>query len=140
MVVHFSFNTWPILVSALATVVLGFLWYGPLFGKPWMKLMGITPKQAEAYKKSGKSMSGSYVIMVLTTLISVTVVGMFLKSTGGAGAWDGFVVGFLCWLFIGTYSIGSVLWEGRPWKLWFLNNSYYFLTYIITGTILGAWM
>src|SRR3981189_2708457 len=34
-------NYWAILVAVAATMVLGFLWYGPILGKAWMKEMGI---------------------------------------------------------------------------------------------------
>ena len=39
---HFlGVNLWAVLVSALATMVAGFLWYSPmLFAKPWTILMG----------------------------------------------------------------------------------------------------
>lgn len=35
-------NYLAILVAAVLSMVLGFLWYGPLFGKEWTKLMGVT--------------------------------------------------------------------------------------------------
>jgi hypothetical protein len=35
-------NPWAVLVSAIAAMVIGFLWYSPiLFANPWMRLMGI---------------------------------------------------------------------------------------------------
>ena len=34
-------NIWAVLGSMVASIVFGFLWYGPLFGKPWMRLSGI---------------------------------------------------------------------------------------------------
>ena len=37
-------NVWAVLVCALATMVIGFVWYSPLlFANPWMKLMGYDP-------------------------------------------------------------------------------------------------
>jgi hypothetical protein len=141
MVVAFAFHTLPVVISVVASMILGFLWYGPFFGKIWMRYMGITPKRAEEYKKSGKSMASSYVLMIITTAISVTVLGMLLGATGGTGTWDGIKMGILAWVgFIATFSMGSVLWEGKPWGLWFLNNSYSFLNFVISGAILGTWM
>ena len=42
---HFlGVNLWAVLVSALATMVVGFVWYSPvLFANSWMKLMGYDP-------------------------------------------------------------------------------------------------
>jgi len=34
-------NLWSMLVAAIATMVVGFLWYSPLlFARPWMVAMG----------------------------------------------------------------------------------------------------
>jgi len=51
-------NLWAILASALATMVVGFVWYSPLlFARPWMVLMGYDPndkaKIAEMQKSAG---------------------------------------------------------------------------------------
>jgi Protein of unknown function (DUF1761) len=53
-------NLWAVLGSAVATMVIGFLWYSPfLFAKPWMLAMGYDPadkaKIAEMQKSPGPS-------------------------------------------------------------------------------------
>ncbi len=35
-------NYGAVLVAAIIEIVLGFLWYGPFFGKMWMKSIGVT--------------------------------------------------------------------------------------------------
>ncbi len=35
-------NYLAVVVAAIANMVLGFLWYGSLFGKQWIKLSGFT--------------------------------------------------------------------------------------------------
>jgi len=52
-------NLLAVLVAAVATMIVGFLWYSPLlFAKPWMTLMGYDPndktKQEEMRKGAGK--------------------------------------------------------------------------------------
>ena len=37
-------NYWAVLVAALFTFVLGFLWHGPLFGRTWLRLVALTPE------------------------------------------------------------------------------------------------
>ncbi|MDO8510396.1 MAG: DUF1761 domain-containing protein [bacterium] len=62
----------------------------------------------------------------------------FTATTGMAA---GFMVGVWNWLgFIAPVTLGSVLWEGRSWKLWFLNNAYYLVTLVVMGIILALWM
>jgi len=40
-------NVLAILVVGVAYMVVGFLWYGPLFAKPWMKLVGMTQEDLQ---------------------------------------------------------------------------------------------
>ena len=44
-------NWLAVAASALAYFILGALWFGPLFGKLWMKGHGITPPSEEEKKK-----------------------------------------------------------------------------------------
>jgi hypothetical protein len=53
-------NVWAVLLSALATMVVGFVWYSPLlFARRWTILMGYDPddkaKLAEMQKSAGPS-------------------------------------------------------------------------------------
>lgn len=42
-------------------------------------------------------------------------------------------------LFIAPVTLGVVLWEGKPWKLWVLNNGYQLLSLLVMGVILAIW-
>jgi len=33
-------NGWAVLVCGVVAMALGFVWYGPLFGKKWLELIG----------------------------------------------------------------------------------------------------
>lgn len=136
-------NYLAILVAAIASMFIGFLWYGPVFGKPWMAMMGITKEQVEKAKKS--SMTKQYVIMFIGSLIMAWVLAhalifaaTYLQVTGVAA---GLEAGFFNWLgFIAPVMLGSVLWEGKSWKLWFLNVMYYLVTLCVMGVILALWV
>ena len=41
-------NLLAVLVGAVITMVLGFLWYGPLFGQMWMRMVGRSAEEIEA--------------------------------------------------------------------------------------------
>ena len=68
---HFmGVNLFAVLVSALATMVAGFVWYSPaLFARPWTILMGYDPddkaKLAEMQKSAGPSYAMSLVASIL---------------------------------------------------------------------------
>ena len=44
-------NFLAVAVAALAPMVIGGIWYGPLFGKLWMSAHGYTPERLEVMKK-----------------------------------------------------------------------------------------
>ena len=40
----------PVLIATIVSFIFGYLWYGPLFGKKWMKLMGFTKRSLKSMK------------------------------------------------------------------------------------------
>ncbi|MGC9355126.1 MAG: DUF1761 domain-containing protein, partial [Mariniphaga sp.] len=40
-----SINYLAVIVAALSSFMVGWIWYGPLFGKSWMKLHGFTEEE-----------------------------------------------------------------------------------------------
>lgn len=140
-----SVNYLAVLVAAIAAFVLGGLWYGPVFGKQWMALMGMTKEKMEAEKSKG--VAKSYILMfigslVMAYILSYVVMAMapYLAAMGTIGALAGLEIGICMWLgFVAPVTMGSVLWEGRPWKLWFLNAGYYVVSLAVMGAILAVW-
>src|SRR5260370_10712032 len=68
-----SLNWLAILVAAISTMVVGFLWYSPLlFAKPWMKEMGYDPndkaKTEEMKKTLARRMAGPFFAALLPHL------------------------------------------------------------------------
>lgn len=135
-------NFLAVLVAAVVSMVLGTLWYGPLFGKPWMKLMDWTKAEIAAGKK--KSMGGMYALQLIGSLLMAYVLAHALVFASTyqqvTGISAGLMVGFWNWLgFIAPVTLGTVLWEGKSWKLWILNNGYYLVTLCSMGLVLAWW-
>ncbi len=136
-------NYGAVLAAAIVNMVLGSVWYGPLFGKTWMKLSGITPDKIDAAKAKG--MGKSYVIAFAGSLVmsyvlahAIIFAAAYFKMSGISA---GLMSGFWNWLgFVAPVTLGAVLWEGKPWMLWVLMNGYYLLSLLIMGTILSAWI
>ena len=133
-----SINYLAVLAAAVVSIILGFLWYGPLFGKQWMQLMGITNKQMKEGSKKG--MSKTYAIMVVSTLLTSYILAHFVDYMQASSMMDGIVLGFWIWLgFIATVQIGSVLWEQKPVKLYFINTLHTLVNLAVMGAILAVW-
>ena len=132
-------NYLAVLIAAVESMFLGYLWYGPVFGKAWMKEMGLTKG-----KMDGKSaeMNKLYMIQAVGSIFMAFVLAHALVFASAylneSGISAGIQTGFWNWLgFIAPVTLGSVLWEGKSWKLWILNNGYYLTTLVIMAVTLS---
>ena len=139
---HFlGVNLWAVLVSALATMVAGFLWYSPaLFAKPWTILMGYDPndkaKMAEMQKSAGKS----YAISFVASLVSAFILSKIIHVTTVNTALYGMKIGFVVWLgFVTTVQLTAKLFGNQPTKLYLINTGYQLVCYLAMGAILAVW-
>ena len=128
-----------ILISAIISMVLGSLWYSPiLFGKQWIKLMGISKK--DMGKNKNKGMVKSYTVLFISSLVTIYVLSMFTSLLGASTFLQGMLIGFWIWLgFFATTMLGSVLWEKKPFSLYAINVSYHLVNLLIIGGILAVW-
>jgi uncharacterized membrane protein YeaQ/YmgE (transglycosylase-associated protein family) len=129
-------NYIAVLVASVVSFFVGFLWYSPaLFGKVWLKLMGIKnePSKEGMYKKM--------VIGFVGTLVTAYVLANLATMLGYVSAMSGATLGALVWVgFVGTVTLNGVLWENKPWSLWVLNNGHSLVGLLLMGAILGAWV
>jgi multidrug transporter EmrE-like cation transporter len=127
-------NYWAVLAAAAANVVLGMLWYGPLFGKKWMELTGMKPTEEDK-----KQMPKKTLIMFLTSFVMAYVLLHFTQpaeSLNMALEWAVWL-----WLgFIATVSMAGVLWKGESNKLWALDNGYRLVALLMMTAILYSWV
>lgn len=59
---------------------------------------------------------------------------------GVYGAMAGAICAFWSWLgFIAPITLHSVIWEGKSWRLWLLNNGYNLVSLVLIGIVLASW-
>lgn len=138
-----STNYLAVLVGAIINMVLGGLWYGPLFGKTWARLAGMTGDSMSEAKKRG--MAKSYILMFVGSLIMAFVLEHAVvygaEYINVYGVWAGVITGIWYWLgFVAPTTVGMVLWEGKPWKYWFIVSGYYLVALAILGGMFAVWM
>ena len=139
MVPVVNINYLAVLVAAVAAHILGFLWYGPLFGKQWMAMMGMDKKKMQEAKKKGMG-AQTWIVMIVGTLLTSFVLAHFVKYLNAETIADALELAFWTWLrFFGAVMLGTVIWEGRPWKLYFLNTAYWLVNLCIMASILTLW-
>ena len=127
-------NFLAILVAGVIHMILGFLWYGPLFSKPWMKLTGITQEQ------SGNPSPTIYLIPLVTALIGFYVLALFINAADMGTLAGGATTGLLAGLgFLATFAGSNYLFSNRPFQLYLIDIGYPVLSLAIAGALLGAW-
>ncbi|MCA0348736.1 MAG: DUF1761 domain-containing protein [Flavobacterium sp.] len=156
-------NFLAILVAALSTLIVGFVWYGPLFGKVWMKENGFSEeemKKGNMLKIFGLTIIFSLLfamIMQVLVIHQFGALGMiggdvttakqsyvdFMADYGNAyrtykhGALHGFMTGiFLAFPMIAI----NGLFERKSWKYIFIHSGYWTVCMIIIGAIVCGWV
>ena len=125
-----------VLIAAVASMIIGYVWYGPLFGKQWMKLSGVTQGDIEAGKKD---MPKTYGLMYISAAVMAYVLSAFIYYAGATDMVAGAMVGFWAWLgFVATVLLGGVLFEKKSLDLYYLNSGYNLVTLVVMGAIIAA--
>jgi len=130
-------NYLAVLLCAISSMIIGFLWYGPLFGKEWMRLVGLTEEKQAAAKKG---MMSAYLVMFVSSLVMAYVLfhliwyaapgsyTLFIAIKTAIWAWVGFVI---------TVSLSKFIFspQSKSVKLLVIETGYYLVTLIIMGVI-----
>lgn len=133
-----SINFLAVIAATLSTFVVGWLWYGPLFGKPWMEAVGMTEEDVEQ-GNMGKIFGLAFIfefIMAFNLAMFFYGDGGGAAITAGTGAFYGFLTGF-GWIFF-ALAVNS-LYEQKSWKYIFINGGYWTVALTVMGLILGVW-
>lgn len=134
-------NLWAVLVSALASMVIGFVWYSPLlFARRWMVLMGYDPDDKTKLAEMRKSAGPSYTLSLVASLLSAAVLGKIIVIATIHTPLYGMKMGLAVWLgFVTTVQLTNSVFSRRPAKLYAINTGYQLLCFLAMGAIMGAW-
>ena len=134
-------NLLSVLVAAIATMILGFLWYSPLlFARPWMVLMGYDPNDKAKLDEMRKSAGKTYAISFLASLASAFVLAKIIDVASVNSVLYGMKYGFAIWLgFVTTVQLTGALFGRQPFKLYLINTGYQLVCYLAMGAILAVW-
>jgi len=128
-------NYLAVVVAAIAYWVLGAVWYGVLFNKPWMALEHVTVEQMQ-----GASPVIPYIVsFVLELLIAYSLAQLCIWRNANTAS-RGASVGVLVWIgFIGPITFMTYMFEMRPHTLFAINEFYPLAGLVLMGTIIGGW-
>ena len=126
-----EFNIWAVLAAAVASFLLGGLWYSPLlFGKAWQREAGLSDAQL-----AGGNMALIFGLSFVLALVASFVFAMFLgpRPPMALGLGAGFSAG-LCWV-ASSFGI-NYLFERKSLRLFLINGGYHTLQFTLIGLIL----
>lgn len=156
-------NFLALLVAAVSTLAVGFVWYNPkVFGSIWMRETGVTEESAKK-ANMGKifTMAVIYAFLIAFILQSIVVhqfsamalVGgdpsvakpsydAFMADYSGAFRTfkHGMLHGFISGLFFALPIIGTnALFEGKSWRYTLVTGGFWIVCLTIMGGIICAW-
>jgi len=126
-------NWLAVLVGGVFNMLVGSLWYGPLFGTLWLRVIGKNRDDIETH-------ATMYLLPLLASLVSAYVLAAIIAGLGLAVWWHGLVTGALVWLGIGatgTLTVGTF--EDSPRGAWLLFTSYQLLVFAALGVMFVLW-
>lgn len=140
---EFQINYLAVAVATIATFIVGFIWYTPLFGKAWAIEMGFDmnrkPTSGEMTKGLVLNLIGNFFLAYVFAHNNEAwsfVPGMEEMSPGGVIA----SAAVFTWLgFFVPQDLSKVGWGGKSWKLFFIDTGYHLVMLFVAATILILW-
>jgi hypothetical protein len=135
-----SINYMAVGIAVLANFIIGWLWYGPLFGKPWATEMGMDINE----KPEAGVMAKGMIFMVIGNFLMAYVLAhdIFVWSLvpgmeENSSMMTAVMTAFFTWLgfYVPTH-LGATVWEKKSWKLTIINLSYHFVTLFVAAIII----
>ena len=138
-------NPLAIGVAIIINVVIGSLWYGPVFGEAWGK--EIDP--FGTWKPKSKANIKAMVLMVIGSLFTAFVLAhttqIWRPSVWERGLDDPSILyalaaAFFTWIgFYVPTELNLVGFEERSWKLFAINSGYQFVSLLAMALVLSYW-
>ena len=135
--IHINFLA--VFASAVASMVIGSIWYGPLLGKEFMEAMGMDKWTPEHKARMKKSMMMSYILQFVSSIFMFDVLAWLMASLGQMNVRGGLLVATLLWIgFVVPLKFGDALWGGKMILFW-ISISNMLVTLFVAAAIIGAW-
>lgn len=133
-------NLLSVLIAAVASMVVGFLWYSPtVLGTQWMKLKGYTKESLKkAQSEMGKLYGISFVVALITAYVLTHVVAMSMNFYGYSKFQTGLTSAFWMWLgFVMPVQTTATIFGDKKWKLLAIDTGFQLVALLAMGLVIG---
>jgi hypothetical protein len=124
-------NWLAVVVAVVAYQFIGFLWYGPLFGKPWRAAMGVPEGDMQ---NPGPALA----VGLLSSIIFAISLALLLTLGDDPDVELGITIGAIAGLIIAAASVMHAAYESKNQTVLWVGASYQLVGMIVMGAILGA--
>ena len=134
-------NYYAVALCAVLSMVVGFIWYGPLFGRLWLEIIGANVKDIKARKEMQKAAGPLYLVQFLLSLFQVIVLATYIS---GLPQGEGLQQSLWIWAaFVMPICAGSAMWNNDSRKVactrFLLQGGYQLILFVMFGLILTMW-
>ena len=129
-------NYLAVLISAIAAMFIGAMWYGPIFGKMWMGYMGKTEEELKEGFNPGKTYTLAFVgHFVALAILALLFTYVEINSIVGA-----IHTAFWTWLgFTLATNFITGLFEDKKFGLLIIDEVYHLVVFLVGGIIIYVW-
>lgn len=134
-------NYYAVAAGAVLSMLAGSIWYGPLFGKKWMEIIGVNPADTDDRKNMQKGAGPLYGVQFVLSLFQVLVLAHLIADTTQA---TGLERSLWIWAaFVMPTLTGTVMWTNESgklkWARFLIQGGYQLVMFIIFGLLLHYW-
>lgn len=128
-----NINWLSVIVAAISSFLIGGIWYGPLFGKAWMKEFGFSEQDIKK-----RNIPKTFGLSLLLAFMAALILEMFIGREADIvfGAIAGFFAGFG---WVATFLGILYLFEMKSLIAYLINAGFCIVSLTIMGAVLGAW-
>ena len=133
MVSFAGVNWLAVLLGTVVSMALGALWYGPLFGQLWLRLIGKTEDELEQNPTM-------YIKTAVAAFLGMLALNVIVVTFGASTFLAGVVLAAFIFVGIGaTTTFVYTTFEGPIEQVWALYVAYHLVVYLIMGGIFAIW-
>lgn len=135
----------PILVCLIISIVLGWVWYGPFFGKKWMDITGANQNDPARSAEMKKKMWVYILTQVVISLVTLIAFSLFLAGFQSVTLFAAIIIATFLWLgFVLPTIAQHALWSGKSrkssWAMFLISGGYYLIAFVLYGVVFSFWL
>jgi hypothetical protein len=136
--IDYHISILAVLVCGVASLVIGFVWYGPLFGKAWASYTGWTEEKVKSIPSS--RMASTYLLAFAAALVTAYALAVLIRAMGIVRIGDGLTLGLVTGIGFAAMAFATTfLFEHKPRGQWLIVSGYQIVYQVVAAVIITLW-